>query len=180
MMKALGEANDICDLYIQSGQETLGSLWETPIDNKKDFQMYKAELLDISNNHKSSFSCDENIILRLYFNVQKRIPGVYGYLQFTRSDGTIAWVSDSNDFGNNKLERLPLGKSIVDIQIPKRSLGVGKYSVYLNFTSRQSLGIDGWNVDSPKDVCSFSIYDDRTMRGDSRDGYLSTLIDWKF
>lgn len=177
-IKASGEVNEICDLYIQGSKDNLGSMWEIPIDDNKNFQMYKAELLNDDLSIQHSFSCDEDILLRLYFNVKKRIPGVYGYLQFTRKDGTAAWISDSNDIEINKLEKLPLGHSKVEIRIPKRTLGVGVYSVYLNFTSSQNFG--GWTVDSPQDVCLLRIYDDRTLRGDSRGGYLSTLLDWSF
>ena len=87
-----------------------------------------------------------------------------------------AWVSDSNDIVLNKLESLPLGESKIDIVIPKRTLGAGSYSIYLNFTSNQN--IDGFNVDSPFDVCVCSLTDDYTERGDGRGGYLSTLLDW--
>ena len=176
MVKATGEVNDICDMYVRGTIENLGSVWEKPIDDKKDFQMYKAEMLDANEEISDSFSCDDNITLRLHFNVSKRIPGVYGFLQFVKSDGTIVWMSDSNDITVNKLEQLPMGQSKVDIVIPRRSLGVGNYSIYLNFTSSQNFA--GWNVDSPKDICSFNIFDDHTKRGNSRGGYLSTLLEW--
>lgn len=177
-IKAFGQVNDICDLYIKGSQDTLGASWEIPINESKDFQMYKAELVNAKDEIGNTFSCDEQFCLRLYFSVRKRIPGIYGYLAFSRTDGIIAWVSDSNDFQNNKLEKLPIGLSKVEIVIPKRTLGVGRYSITLNFTSSQNFG--GWNVDSPKDVCVVNIYDDKTRRGDSRGGYLSTLLEWNF
>lgn len=176
-VKATGETNDICNLYLQSGVSNLGAEWEVPLLDK-NFQMYKAELLDIEGNIRNNFSCDEDFVIRIYINVKERVPGIYGYLDFIRQDGISVWVSDSNDIENNKLEKLPIGKSKVEICVPKRSLGVGKYSIYLNFTSNQNTA--GWNVDSPKDVCTLNIYDDRTNRGDSRGGYLSTLLDWRF
>ena len=176
-VKASGEVNAICDMYIQGNQDNLGAVWEVPLLDK-NFQMYKAEIVDIGGNIRNNFSCDEDFIIRMYFNVKERVPGIYGYLDFIRQDGTSIWISDSNDIENNKLEKLPIGKSLVEIRVPKRTLGVGKYNIYLNFTSNQNAG--GWNVDSPKDICAFSVYDDRSYRGDSRGGYLSTLLDWRF
>ena len=175
MVKAKGEVNKICDMYVQSGQEDLDATWETQILDK-DFQMYKAELIDEKGSAKNTFSCDETFTLRMYFNVKKHIPGIYGYLHFKRSDGIVTWVSDSNDVKNNKLEQLPMGKSIVDIQIPKRTLGIGKYTICLNYTSRQNFS--GFNVDSPLDVLSVTMYDDTTSRGSWRAGFISTLLDW--
>ena len=177
-VKVIGESNAICNMYMQSGVTNLGAVWEVPVDNNKDFQMYKAELVGTGDTVRNSFSCDEDFILRLYLNVRQRIPGIYGYLQFSRQDGIVTWVSDSNDLESNKLEQLPMGKSKIELQIPHRTLGFGQYSIYMNFTSSQN--ISGWNVDSPKDILTFDVYDDRTRRGDSRAGFMSTLIDWRF
>ena len=175
-VKADGEVNSICDMYLSDSLVALGAVWERPFDINKDFQVNRVELLNSKNDIRSQFSCDEELHIRLTVNVQKKIPGIYGYLQFTKADGVAAWISDSNDIVMNKLELLPLGESQIDIMIPKRSLAPGSYSVYLNFTSHQN--INGINVDSPLDVCVFNLTDDHTRRGDHRGGYLSTLLDW--
>jgi lipopolysaccharide transport system ATP-binding protein len=176
-VKADGEVNAICDMYLSDSLVNLGAAWERPFDPDKDFQITKVELLDSRGEGKNLFSCDEEWHIRITAHMKQRIPGIYGYLQFTKADGVAAWVSDSNDLIMNKLETLPLGESQIDIIVPKRSLAPGGYSIYLNFTSYQN--ISGFNVDSPKDVCVFNLTDDHTHRGDSRGGYLSTLLDWK-
>lgn len=176
MVKEMGEVNKICDLYMHSAFVDHNFSWEVPIENK-EFQMFKAELCDVHGDVKGQFSCDEEIILRMFFNVNKKIPGIYGYLHFQRNDGIITWVSDSNDYENNKLEKLPIGKSIVEVKIPKRTIGVGKYTLGLNFTSAQHFG--GFNVDSPKDCLTVDIYDDTTRRGNNRNGFLSTILNWE-
>ena len=71
-------------------------------------------------------------------------------------------VSDSNDVVINKLEQLKIGESDIQIVIPKRTLNVGSYVVYLNFASRFNIG--GENVDSPQNVCTFTLTDEKTMR----------------
>lgn len=177
-VKADGEVNSICDMYLNDALIDLGAAWTCPLDPEKDFQIIKVELLDTKGEGKNLFSCDEEWHIRMTAHVRKRIPGIYGYLQFTKADGVAAWVSDSNDVEPYKLENLPMGLSKIDITVPKRSLAPGSYSVYLNFTSFQN--ISGFNVDSPHDVCVVTITDTRTKRGDARDGYLSTLLDWKF
>ena len=178
-VKADGEVNGICDMYLSDSLVNLGAAWERPFNPEKDFQITKVELLDNKGEGKNLFSCDEAWHIRMTAYVKQRIPGIYGYLQFTKADGVAAWVSDSNDIVMNKLETLPLGESQIDIVVPKRSLGVGNYSLYLNFGSTQNM-MGGFNVDSPFDVCVFTMTDDHTERGDRRGGYLSTLLDWKF
>ena len=177
-VKADGEVNSICDMYLSDSLVNLGAAWTRPFNPDKDFQITKVELLDGKGEGKNLFSCDEEWHIRMTAHVKQRIPGIYGYLQFTKADGVAAWISDSNDFSMNKLEELPLGESQIDITVPKRSLGPGSYSIYLNFTSHHS--VKGFDVDSPLDVCVVTLTDDHTYRGDSRGGYLSTLLDWKF
>lgn len=176
-VKADGEVNAICDMYLSDSLVNLGAAWERPFNPDKDFQITKVELLDSKGEGKNLFSCDEEWHIRITAHVKQHIPGIYGYLQFTKADGVAAWVSESNDIQLNKLETLPIGDSQIDILVPKRTLAPGGYSIYLNFTSTQNIG--GFNVDSPKDVCVFNLTDDHTQRGDSRGGYLSTLLDWK-
>ena len=149
------------------------------MDTATDFQITKVELLDHKGECKNLFSCDEEWHIRLTAVVRQRIPGIYGYLQFTKTDGVAAWVSDSNDIQMNKLETLPIGESQIDICIPKRSLAPGSYTVYFNFASHQNM-IGGVNIDSPFDVCVFTMTDDHTKRGDARPGYMSTLLEWNF
>ena len=175
-IKAIGETNSICDMYLSDSLVNLGAVWVKDFVEDKDFQINRVELCGNNGVCKSIFSCDEEWHIKMNANVKKRIPGIYGYLQFNKADGTAAWVSDSNDLVMNKLEQLPIGESIIDITIPKRSLAPGSYSVYLNFTSYQNIA--GFNVDSPFDVCVFDITDDKTNRGNGRGGYLSTLLDW--
>lgn len=176
-VKADGEVNAICDMYLNDSLIGLNALWERPLVDSKDFQITKVELLDSMGDGKNTFRCDEDWHIRMAAHVKQRIPGIFGYLQFTKADGVAAWISDSNDIIMNKLESLPIGASQIDILVPRRTLAPGSYSVYLNFTSHQN--ISGFNVDSPFDVCTFTITDDTTNRGDARGGYLSTLLDWK-
>ena len=178
LVKADGEVNSICDMYLNDSLDSLGAIWTKDIDVDKDFIVTRVELQDSNRKVKSQFSCNDDWHIQITVQLKKRIPGLYGYLKFTKADGVAAWVSDSNDIVLNKLEMLPIGESKIDILIPRRTLGAGSYSIYLNFTSNHN--ITGFNVDSPLDVCVCTLSDDYTERGDARGGYLSTLLDWKF
>lgn len=177
MIEYTGSATECVDHYINSDICDLGAIWSSPIKPNCSFQMYHAEISNSNGEAKDNFSCDEDIHINLSFNKTESIPGLYGYLQISKTDGNIALVSDSNDLELNKLESLPIGKSNIDITIPKRTLGPGSYSIYINFTSDQNLS--GFQVDGPYNVCLFSIYDDATRRGNARGGYFSTLLEWK-
>jgi lipopolysaccharide transport system ATP-binding protein len=137
------------------------------IKPESDFQLVYAKVCDENYNLKSVFECDDDVLLLLKFKIQKKIPGLYGYLQITRTDTeTAVLVSDSNDIVMNFFDGSPLGDSEVVIRIPKRTLGVGVYSVYLNFSS--DFNISSFHVASPAYILSFSLNDSLTTRGNKR------------
>jgi lipopolysaccharide transport system ATP-binding protein len=179
MVVSSGLIGPICDMYLKGATDKdICGFWKrNDISKDKDFQISEVKVLNENEELNSVFSCDETIMIRMTFLVLKKIPGIYGCLYLKRDDGTIVYVSDSNDKAYNKLESLPLGESVVDFQIPKRILGVGSYTVSLYFTSNFNIG--GFYVDTPGDVCKFELYDDTTNRGNNRAGFLSTIVDWK-
>ncbi|MCQ2312279.1 MAG: ABC transporter ATP-binding protein [Paludibacteraceae bacterium] len=170
-----GPINEVVDFYLQDSLKGLGVQWSKPIVDK-NFQCYQAELLPESGDPKDVFSCDEDIILRLHVRTKEVIPGLYGYVSIAKGDGMVAWEFDSNDKQMNRLADLPLGDSVIDITIPKRTLAPGQYSIYLNFNSHQNFS--GVDVDTAGDICKFAITDEFTQRGNNRNGMFSTLVDW--
>lgn len=175
-----GEINEICDLYLKKciTNNDIGFNWKQNLDKNKLFQLLESNIKGENDNISSFFSCDEEIVLELNVHLQEKIPGLYGYLNIQKTDGTTVWVSDSNDLVNNKLEQLKLGESKIFLTIPKRTLAAGEYMVYINFTS--DFSFSGRNIDTPGIISKFTLSDTITPRGDKRQGYFSKLIDWKF
>jgi lipopolysaccharide transport system ATP-binding protein len=145
----------------------------------KIFQLVYAKVCDEELKLRGIFESDENIVLLFGLKIKEKIPGLYAYLQISKKESDVAvLISDSNDVKMNFFDHSPLGDVKVKVIIPKRSLGVGEYIVYINFTSDRN--VEGFNVDSPGDILSFKINDNNTTRGNNRGGYFSTLLDWKF
>ena len=147
------------------------------IDYKKEIQLMKASTTDLKGIKRSNFSCDEPVIVQLIYNVNKQIPGLYGYLEITRDDGINVLVSISNDMIDDPINNLPVGNSVIEIIIPARVLGHGKYHVTISLASSQNIG-DAL-VDIPGMVATFILDDYSTNRGNDRHGFLSTICDWK-
>jgi len=174
-----GKAENCIDTYIASNYEnTQTNIWNIKtIDSHKNAQLIKAELLDENRNLKSSFSCDEDIIFRLRYYAKEKIPGLYAYLEIDKLPSyDIALVSDSNDDVMNKMEGLPIGESVVEIVIPKRTLAPGEYLIGCNLNS--SFDNHGFYVDEALNICKFDVHDYRTNRGDSRKGFTSKILNW--
>jgi lipopolysaccharide transport system ATP-binding protein len=175
-----GKTNLAVKQYLSnSNYDNLSSERYIPEQNEKEFQLIYACIKNKDGLIQSTFECDEDIHIHLKIKIRKIIPGLYGYLRISNVESEIAvLVSDSNDIKMNLFDSSGLGLINVSIKIPRRTLGTGTYSVYLNFTS--SYNLSTYNVDSPLYILSFSLQDNLTTRGNNREGFLSTLLEWKF
>lgn len=172
-----GDVTEVIEDYLKSEDTSAGASEKYfAQDLEKEFQLCRIRMMNQKNLITRNFQCDEPVIIALTCQVRNKVPGLYGYLQLSKLDGTIVMVSDSYDGGMNPLEALSIGTHEISIVIPPRNLGHGDYQVYLNFTSRQ--GLRAFNIDSPGVVGSFSLSDTRSRRGDRRPGFFSTLLDW--
>lgn len=177
-VKAKGETNHIIENYLKdqvSGEISFSQQFKP--DEKKPFQVLSIELIDETNTTKGIYECDEDVYVKFSCISREPIPGLYGWFDLTKDTGTIVLVSDTFDFQPNCLDALPRGKYTFSLKVPRRTLGHGKYLVTLSFTSHQSFG--GFNIDKLTHVCAFELNDTTTKRGNTRPGYLSTLINWE-
>ncbi len=175
-----GSSEDAVRLYLsENNYEKLSAEKHIDLIEEKDFQLIYAKVCDDNFNLRSVFECDEDLLLFFKFRVKQKIPGLYGYLKLTKTESeTAVLVSDSNDITMNFFDQSPLGDAEVTVRIPKRTLGPGNYTVYLNFTS--SFNISSFHVDSPFYILTFTLNDSLTSRGNNRGGHLSTLLKWEF
>lgn len=142
----------------------------------KEFQIRHARLLDRHDTVSNSFTADDCIVIELNCQVNSVIPGLYGYMTLDRTDGITLLESDSYDIAPNQLDDLAVGIHILRIVIPQRILGVGDYLVYLSFASAS--GLKRFDIDSPGHILSFNVDDPVTLRGNNRNGFLSTCLKW--
>lgn len=181
MIDYIGSSDDAITNYLTKQTiQTLSSTWDKmQTDNETAFQMLHAELHDNNNVCKSSFDCDEDIILDMKCLVKNIVPGIYGYLGIQKvSDGFDMFVSDSNDVINNKLQQLPIGEHTIRIVLPRRTIAAGEYVMRIAFTSE--MNFNGFYIDSPQEFIKFEVHDYSTQRGDNRVGYHSKLLNWEF
>ncbi len=146
-------------------------------DEAKEFQLLAAVLRDRDGRCTHDFSCDHVVSIEMLCQVRRPVPGLYGYLLLSRTDGTRVLEADSFDVLPNGLDGLPVGMHLVRFDIPDRSLGPGEYVVYVNFGS--ITGAKGFDVDTPGTMLSFRLDDSVSRRGNRRLGHFSTLIPWQ-
>jgi lipopolysaccharide transport system ATP-binding protein len=176
-IRGIGPASKMIGQYMTAGlgDGENGTVRFTD-DPAKPFQLTLAQTVDQSGATCEAFSCDDPVVLECKYFVRETVPGLYGYMSITRSDGVEVLVSDSFDAQQNPLEHLKPGSGSLRISIPPRTLAPGEYLVLLNFTSHRSKV--GFNVDSPGIVARFRLNDYTTRRGNGRSGYFSTQMKW--
>jgi len=174
-----GETDGVVDSYTMSADSSSGKPHSSfDEDKRKSFQLRFAVVTNGEDRAPCELcDCDRPISLDLKCQIHEKTPGLYGYLQISRSDGTVVMVSDSFDTKGNPLDGLPVGMHAMSITIPPRTLGVGRYSAYLNFTSPSSFR--NFNVDSPGKVAWFTVVDTTSERANRRPGFFSTLPVWE-
>jgi lipopolysaccharide transport system ATP-binding protein len=145
-------------------------------DDEKDVELIKACVMDTTGLVRNHFSCDEPITIRFSYNIRKIISDLYGYLQISTVDEVVVMISVSNDMEVDPINGLALGLQYVDIDIPSRSLGHGRYNIRMRLSVPNSF--DYVLADHSTEL-NINLADDSTIRGDKRDGFFSTLCSWK-
>ncbi len=176
-VKDFGKTDAIVNSYMLNGISRVSGEKTFSDDQGKAAQLKSVSLLDGKGNATQQFDCDNAITIKLDILVRKQLPGLYGYLGIVRPDGTSVLVSDSFDGSTgNPLDGLPVGMNSFMVTVPPRTLGHGEYMVHFSMASQAA---DDFHVDVPGIVCSFSLEDLSSRRGNQRAGYFSTLLPWQ-
>ena len=177
MLKEYGKTIDIVNAYVRSGtQDSDSAEKHFEIDDNKLGQLERVRLLNENHKVTQNFSCDEQIVVELTFRVNQTIPGLYCWLDLSKTDGTLVLMSDSFDTPPNPLDNLIKGLYLIKITIPPRTLASGDYNINLVFTG--FLG-GAMPVDDPGIVGHIRLDDFISTRGNRRPGFFSTLLPWE-
>ncbi|MFD2999161.1 polysaccharide ABC transporter ATP-binding protein [Pontibacter toksunensis] len=173
----VGEISEVINRYLNTSSGNTNNPIFFNQQESKAFQLISASLFNEKGILSQDFEADSNIILELQCVVRDKIAGLYGYLTVMKNDGTLMIENDTFDVLPNILDSLPVGEHTFRLVIPRRTLAIGEYNIYMNFTS--PLQIKGFNVDAPGEIIKFSVDDTSTKRGRGRKSQLGTIIKWE-
>ena len=176
-VRRMGTTSEVVPEYVRAVGRDL-SVGEVAIesDERREAQVSRVRILTRGGEVTTIGECSDALTIELLLDVRRHLPGLYAYLEVRLPDGTTVLMSDSLDTEPNPLDHLAVGKHIVTATIPARTLGPGRYDVYVNLTS---IGGREFDVHSPGVVGSFRLHDSKTLRGDARPGFFSTLLRWE-
>jgi lipopolysaccharide transport system ATP-binding protein len=175
-IKAYGHTADIVASYLRALDNNFQKRTSFfPEDISKESQLRSARILNKKGEETENFSCDEPVVIELLYEVRRQVPGLYGYLSVSRDDGVEVLVSVSQDTVPNPFDNLAVGTYRVLVTIPARTLGHGNYRVYFATDSR----LRDSNIDIPGTIGRFRLDDYTSIRGNNRQGFMSTLLTWR-
>jgi lipopolysaccharide transport system ATP-binding protein len=171
-----GATSGVIETYLRSGCGVRGGgiVIKEPIEDKPG-QITELTLVGTSGQPTDHFSCDELITLKLRMNLKEAIRGMYCWVDFTRTDGTLVWMNDSFDAGVNPLDNLSPGDHTISILVPARTVGHGEYMLTIIVTGPMG---GATPVDALENACIFRVEDLTTQRGNQRPGFVSARASW--
>jgi lipopolysaccharide transport system ATP-binding protein len=154
-VRMAGKTSEVVPEYVRSSGPDLDA-GEVIIDSdeRREAQVSRVRILSASGEVMPVGECSESVTIELLLDVRRRLRGLYGYLEVRLPTGMTILMSDSLDTDPNPLDDLPVGRRIVTATIPPRTLGPGKYDVYVNLTS---IAGREFSVHSPGVVASFRL-----------------------
>ena len=177
----MGPMGDVIDTYVAQSVgdvDNIGAVWHKDVLEDKPVQLIHAEVQNADGKPSCSLSCDEDVYIELTCKLNEPVPGLYVALEIERGAGMF-FVAYSNDIHENGLDVLPLGLSKVRCHIPKRILREGGYAVDLKLASRFKAHNGTNAIDKALKCLRFELNDFATIRGNKRQGFFSTILDWE-
>ncbi len=173
-VQQIGPTAEVIQQYLSTLNES-GDTGEVSFPDMpgKDFQLRKLRLIDGQGQITHHHDCDQPVTIEMTGVLRRPVDKFKGSLEILAADGTTVLVSDSYDVQPNALYSLSVGECTIRITIPARTLGPGEYRVFLHFKCKGY-----FEVHAPGIVTSFHLDDHRTIRGNNRQGYFSTILPW--
>ncbi len=176
----MGKMSDVIDTYVSQSstdKELIGAVWNKNKLEDKPIQLIHAEVQNANGDPKTSFSCDEDFYVELTYKVDEKVPGMTCLFSLLKSyDDSFVLQTESNDTGFNYAESISQGINRFRLHFPKRLIGHGTY--FARATLLSNYNISGRVIEKMDRIIKFDISDYRTQRGNYRNGYFSTIIDW--
>jgi hypothetical protein len=173
-----GSVEETARQYLHSKVlDSLSSSYKKLVIENNAIELVEAQSVDADGNERVLFDADSPICIQIKLAKNLHVPKAMGYLQIRNPSEEVFIETDTFDYQPNILESLALGVHNLTLTIPPRVLPNGSYIIYFNFAS--TLSLNGFNLDSPKEILKFDIYDSTTIRGVNRKALTGCIIKWE-
>ncbi len=169
-------AQDAVNQYLASSAPVESdAVFEEQAD--KDGQYVAVRVLNAAGEKCSEFGIEHPIVVEFDFLVRRTIPGLYLNWYLETAEGVIALFSDIRDQKDLRELSLPEGLHTFRSVIPPWLLAGHTY--YLSLGAASMRARQGFSVDQHPQVCSLTVNDFQSYRGNRRPGQVGALIPWQ-
>ncbi len=173
-----GTVEDATQYYLNSNTaDELSSVYIKKNIQHTAIELLECRLTDEAGRDRSQFDAGDEVFIRMKLVKNEHVPRAMGYLVIKNQADEVFIETDTIDFDPNILEELPVGVHELVLCVPQRILANGTYFVYFNFTS--TFAVNGFILDSPREILKFDVHDNSTVRGPHRKAITSCIIKWQ-
>jgi len=157
--------------YLESNAQKQSEIVLTE-DKNKDAQYLAIRILNSRMIPSTKISCEESFSIQLTYIIRKKDSGIYFAFYLQNAEGLKIIFSDSRD--DSSFISFTPGMYQSSIEIPSRLLAPGQYFVTAGIATMNGSTM----LDHRPQVCSFSLYEPTSLRGDNRPGLLGFMFKW--
>lgn len=143
-------------------------------DASKDGQFLDLRVTDANNKMRENYECDESVLVKLTYRLNKFSPSHYLTMTILTEDGMNVLFSDIRDNAGTVSNIVKTGDNEFCISIPKGLLAPGTYAVKVGSADKEANKL----VDQPDELCFFTL-EDLTSHRSQRPGVIRSLIPWE-
>lgn len=169
-----GPTTGVIEKYLQV-KDQAASFDQSDLNKpNQPLHLEKVSITDEVGQVSQVFDCDHQVLINFSCLAPEESLTLAGCLTIKENDGMIVLESFSHDSPPNPLNNLHAGSNNFSLAIPARSLAAGHYNAYLSFSRELT--------NSSPDLIfigSFELNDPSTSKSNDRNGFFSTIINWK-
>ncbi|WP_375560309.1 ABC transporter ATP-binding protein [Bernardetia sp. OM2101] len=174
-IKHIGETQKMVDYYL--GINNIGrKKAEVNLDFKQSqpFRFTKISVLNTDQKLQHDFEFGEDIFINIQFETLQVFPNFYLALKLQNEKGIEVYFNDTRDTESNVTSNLSIGKYSFLVKIP--SVFVPD-TYYITVAAVVVAGLE--HLDRQEAICSFKVYDTRSIRSMQRPGIVRIDTQWQ-
>lgn len=179
LIVARGQPSEIINTYL-SDRTVKAPVFTQKHDSRKKMNLRKVILNPHKKMDSNSVFYDEDIIIRIEYEVNSPITDSIVWLNLQSLDGTIVFASADYDLHPKLRGKRPAGYYQTEVLIPKKWLNTNTYTVMIGINTNDISAITFDRVET----IQFDVVDNSTtpvslFNESSRVGVLQPFLDWK-
>ncbi|WP_338791046.1 ABC transporter ATP-binding protein [Bernardetia sp. MNP-M8] len=174
-IKHIGDTQKMVDYYLEINNEaTKKSEVILEVKKSKPFGFTKISILNADKALQQDFQFGDEVYVNIEFEILETLPNFYLALKLQNEKGIEVYFNDTRDIIDGFPSSLPIGKHSFLVRIP--SVFVPN-TYYITVAAVLVANLE--HLDRRETICSFKLYDTRSIRSMQRPGIVRIDTEWQ-